>query len=310
MAIYVLRRLLLSIPILVGVLTITFFLFNVVGGDPVYGEVGKNATPEKLQDKRHELGLDRDLHVRYGEFLWGALTFEFGDSWKTKRPVAEMMAEGVGPSLSLAVPAFLLEVLLAVSLALLCAYHRGSMLDRSVVVLSVAAMSIPSLTYILLGQKVLAADWKLFPVFGFEPLPGGFPLLVLPILIWIALTLGGELRFYRAVMLEEMQQDHVRTAAAKGVGPRGILFRHVLKNAMIQVITRVVMTLPFLFLGSLLLELFFGIPGLGSMTVEAIKKSDLPVVQAFVAVGATLYVAFSIVTDVCYALVDPRVRLR
>ena len=310
MATYVLRRLLLAIPILVGVLTITFLLFNVVGGDPVYGEVGKNATPQKLQDKRHELGLDRPLATRYLEFMRGAITFDFGDSWKTKRPVGEMMANGVGPSLSLAVPAFLLEVLLAVSLALLCAYHRGSLLDRTVVVLSVAAMSIPSLTYILLGQKVLAADWKLFPVFGFEPLPHGFPLLVLPMIIWIALTLGGELRFYRAVMLEEMQQDHVRTAAAKGVGPGGILFRHVLKNAMIQVITRVVMTLPFLFLGSLLLELFFGIPGLGSMTVEAIKKSDLPVVQAFVAVGATLYILFSIVTDVCYALVDPRVRLR
>jgi peptide/nickel transport system permease protein len=216
-ATYVLRRLLLAIPILVGCSRSRSSCSTSSAGTPSTGGRQERDAP-KLRDKRHELGLDRPLATRYLEFMRDAITFDFGDSWKTKRPVGEMMADGVGPSLSLAVPAFLLEVLLAVSLALLCAYHRGSLLDRTVVVLSVAAMSIPSLTYILLGQKVLAADWKLFPVFGFEPLPHGFPLLVLPMIIWIALTLGGELRFYRAVMLEEMQ-DHVRTAAAKGSAP-------------------------------------------------------------------------------------------
>jgi peptide/nickel transport system permease protein len=221
-----------------------------------------------------------------------------------------MIGEGVGPSLSLALPAFAIEVVIAVSLALLCAFYRGTLLDRTTVLLCVAGMSVPALAYILFGQYFLSYRWKLFPIYGYEPLPAGVVFLALPGLIWILLAVGSEVRFYRAVMLEEMQQDYVRTAAAKGLPTRRILFRHVLKNSMVQVITRVVITIPFLFLGSLLLELFFGIPGLGNMTVEAINRSDLPVVQAFVVIGSALYILFSLLADVCYALVDPRIRLR
>jgi len=307
---YVLRRLLLAVPILLGILTFTFVLFHVVGGDPARQKAGKQATPKKLAEIRHELGTDRPILEQYGDFVLGAVTFDFGRSWSTERKVTEMLGDGVVPTLSLAIPAFFLETILAVSLALLCAYFRGTLLDRAVVVMAVAGMSVPSLAYILFGQKYLAYEWKLFPIYGFAPLPAGVVFLALPILIWVSLAVGGEVRFYRAVMLEEMGQDHIRTAAAKGVHPTGILFRHVLKNSMIQVITRVVMSIPFLLLGSLLLELFFGIPGLGALTVQAIGQSDFPVVQVFVVIGSVVYILFSILTDVGYALVDPRVRLR
>jgi len=308
--VYVVRRLALAVPILLGILSITFVLFHVVGGDPARARAGKLVNQAELESIRKELGVDRSLGAQYLDFVVGAVTFDFGDSWESKRPVAQMIGDGVGPSLSLAVPAFALETILAVVLALLCAFHRGTLLDRVVVVASVAGMSVPSLAYILFGQKYLAHEWKLFPIFGYEPPPSGIVFLALPILIWVALSLGSEVRFYRAVMLEEIQQDYVRTAAAKGIPASRILFRHVLKNSLIQIITRVVISIPFLFLGSLLLEVFFGIPGLGSMTVDAIHKSDLPVVQAFVVIGSMLYILFSILSDVAYTWADPRIRLR
>jgi peptide/nickel transport system permease protein len=309
MAAYVLRRLLYGVPILLGITLITFVLFHVVGGDPAIVRAGKHASPERLSEIRRELGTDRPLAVQYGEFLWQTVRFDFGRSWTTRRQVTDMLLEGAGPSLSLALPAFALETVLALSLALFCAFYRGSFIDRAIVVLAVAGISVPSLAYIIFGQYFLAYEWSLFPIFGWEPPPAGIVFLVLPGLIWVLLNVGSEVRFYRAVMLEEIQQDYVRTAAAKGLPTREILFRHVLKNSMIPVITRVVITVPFLLLGSLLLEMFFGIPGLGSMTVDAIHMSDFPVVKAFVVVGSVLYIVFSILTDVLYGVVDPRVRL-
>lgn len=310
MAAYVLRRLLYGIPILLGITIVTFLLFHVVGGDPARMLAGKMATPERLAEIRRELGTDRPMLEQYGEFLWQTVTFEFGRSWQEKRPVSELILAGLGPSLSLAVPAFFLETVLALALALYCAFYRGTIVDRSIVVAAVAGISVPSLAYIIFGQYFLAFEWKMFPIFGYDRLPAGAAFLVLPMIIWVLLGLGSEVRFYRAVMLEEIQQDYVRTAAAKGLPTGRILFRHVLKNALIPVITRVVISIPFLMLGSLLIELFFGIPGLGNMTVEALNRSDFPVVKAFVVIGSVLYIVFSILTDVLYAWADPRVRLR
>lgn len=307
---YVARRLLYGVPILLGITLLTFVLFHVVGGDPARMLAGKVATPERLAEIRAEIGTDQPLAAQYLRFLREVFTFDFGDSWQERRPVSELIVSGLGPSLSLAVPAFALETLLALALALFCAFHRGSVVDRALVVASVAAISVPGLAYIIFGQYFLAYEWKLFPIFGWEPLPAGLPFLLLPIVIWVLLGVGGELRFYRAVMLEEMGQDYVRTAAAKGLPTRRILFVHVLKNALIPVITRVVISIPFLMLGSLLIELFFGIPGLGNLTVEALNRADFPVVKAFVVVGSVLYILFSILTDVLYAWADPRVRLR
>lgn len=304
---YVVKRLLYAIPVLIGIKAIVFLLFNVAGGDAALTIAGKHATPEAIAKIQRRLGTDRPL----SEQFWRDMTsFDFGTSTFTDRPVIERIGEGIVPSLSLAVPAFAVETILAVSLALFCAFYRGGLLDRVVILLTVAAVSIPGLAYILFGQYFLAYRWNLFPIFGYESLPAGWLFLALPAVIWVLLSLGSETRFYRAVTLEEMSQDYVRTAAAKGLSANRILFRHVLKNSMIQIITRVVITIPSLILGSLLLEHFFGIPGLGNITIDSINQNDYPVVKAFVFIGSVLYILFSIVTDVCYGIVDPRVRLR
>lgn len=313
MGVYIVRRLLHAIPILLGVTLITFLLFNVVIGDPALILVPpKGATPAKIEEARERLGTNRPKLEQYGTFLREVATFDFGTSWKLQkdRPVLEILGEGVGPSLALAVPAFLIQLFLSVALALFCAYYRGSIADVSTVVLTVAMMSVPALSYILFGQYFLAYEWHMFPVYGYSAGWSGLPSLALPILIWVALGLGSEIRFYRTVMLEEMRKDYVRTAAAKGLSTRTVLFKHVLKNGLIPVITRVIVSIPFLMLGSLLIERFFGIPGLGSVTVDAVFQGDLPVIKAVVVISAILLVVFNLVTDVCYALADPRVRLK
>jgi peptide/nickel transport system permease protein len=310
--VYVVRRLLYAIPILLGVTLITYVLFNVVCPDPALVLVGKGATPEKIEAERKRLGTDRPHVVRYTEFLEQVVTWDFGDSWRLQkgRPVLKVIGEGVVPSLSLAVPAFLIELALALTLALFCAYYRNSVADVATVIVTVAMMSVPALSYIIFGQYYLAHKWKMFPVFGYEPGLAGLASLGLPILIWVALALGAEVRFYRTVMLEEMRKDYVRTAASKGLGTRRILFRHVLQNGLIPVITRVLVTIPFLILGSLLIERFFGIPGLGSLTVDAVYQNDLPILKGMVVIGSILLIAFNLLIDIAYALVDPRVRLR
>lgn len=310
MAAYLIRRVLYAIPILFGVTLITFLLFNVVGGDPAVAHAGRHAKAEEIAALQREMGTDRPLLEQYGRFVRETLTFDFGRSWQTQRGVRDMLADGVGPSLSLAVPAFAIETIFAIALALFCAFYRGSVVDVSLRVFAIAAISLPSLAYILFGQYWLGFRWKLFPIFGYAPLPTGAVFLVMPAIIWVLLSVGSEMRYYRTVMLEEMSQDYVRTAAAKGAPPLRILFRHVLKNAMIAILTRVVITIPFLMLGSLLIETFFGIPGLGAMTADALAQNDFPVVKALTVIGSVLYIFFSLVTDVLYAVVDPRVRLR
>ncbi len=307
---YVIRRLLLSIPTILGVTLIVFFLFNMVADDPARTELGNKATPEALAELRHELGTDQPLLAQYGKFLKETVTLDFGDSWKNKRPVKAMLMDGVVPSLTVTLPAFFFAILFAVSLALFCAFYRNSVADRVTVIVSVAGMSVSSLAYIIFGQYFVSFEWNLLPIFGHELSLRGIVFLILPWTIWIALTVGSEVRFYRTTMLEEMGQDYVRTAAAKGLGTRRILFKHILKNAMIPVITRVVITIPFLFVGSLLLEKFFGIPGLGDMSYQAIMEQDFPVIKAITIFGALLYIIFNLISDILYAVVDPRVRLK
>jgi peptide/nickel transport system permease protein len=307
---YALRRLLYAVPVLLGVTLITFTLFHVAGGDPARSMAGKNASEEKLEKIREDYGLDEPLHVQYLGFLEEVVTFDFKKSFRTHQTVGSMIWEGVGPSLALAVPAFLLASLISIALGLFCAYHRGSIADVLTRTVSVAAMSISSLAYVILGQYLLAFKWRLFPVHGFEWSIAGIAFLVLPATIWILLSVGTDVRFYRAVMLEEMRADYVRTAASKGLSTRRILFRHILRNSLIPIITRLVLSIPFLFLGSLLLESFFGIPGLGALTVTAIDSNDWPVVKAMVVIGALLYIVGVLISDLLYAAVDPRVRLK
>jgi peptide/nickel transport system permease protein len=230
---------------------------------------------------------------------------DFGVSSSLNQPVSQLLLQGAGPSLLLTTPIFLGEVLLAILLALLCAYFRNSWIDRTLVVLAVALMSINYLVWIVGGQYVLGYRLGWFPVWGFV----SWHYLLLPVLVGIISGVGVNLRFYRTVMLDEMYKDYLRTAVAKGVSKAGVLFKHVLKNAMIPIVTNVVIAIPFLYTGSLLLESFFGIPGLGYLGVNAINSSDVDVVRAEVFIGAVLFVIANLVTDLLYAWLDPRVRL-
>ena len=231
---------------------------------------------------------------------------DFGVSHSTNQRVSKLMLDGIGPSLMLALPIFLIGLVTAVSLSLLCAFWRDTWIDRFFVIVSVALMSFPYLVWIVGGQYLLGFKLGLFPVWGFETIR----YIALPVTIGVFSGLGSELRFYRTVMLDEMHRDYVRTAHAKGVSRAGMLFKHVLKNAMIPIITNTVISISFLYTGNLLLESFFGIPGLGYLGINAINSSDVDVVRAIVLVGAIIFVIANLLTDLCYALVDPRVKLK
>jgi len=309
MTTYIIRRLLYTIPIVFGVLLLTFILFTLVGGDISIEIAGRNATPETIEEIREEYGLNKPLFLSWdSQFInhfKHAMTFDFGKA-RDREPVLEKIKRGVGPSLALTVPMFFGVIIISVSLSLVIAFIRGTAWDVLAVIICVAGMSIPYLSFILFGQYFFAYKWGLFPVF-FSPDLHRVQYVALPVLIGIVTGLGGNVRFYRTVMLDEMRSDYVRTAFAKGLSARSVLFKHVLKNAMIPIITRVVLAIPFLFLGSLLLERFFGIPGLGYLMIESIGSRDYFVINAMTYISAILFVIFNVLTDVCYAMVDPRV---
>ena len=309
MTTYIIRRLLYTIPTVFGVLLLTFVLFTLVGGDISIEIAGKNATPETIREIREEYGLNKPLFLSWdSQFInhfKSALTFDFGRA-RDREPVIDKIKRGAGPSLALMVPMFFGIIVISVSLSLVVAFVRGTVWDTLTVVICVMGMSIPYLSFILFGQYFLAYKWGLFPVF-FSPDLTTAQYVTLPVLIGIVTGLGGDLRFYRTVMLDEMRSDYVRTAFAKGLATRQVLFKHVLKNAMIPIITQVVLAIPFLFLGSLLLERFFGIPGLGYLMIEAIGSRDYFVINAMTYLSAILFVVFNVITDICYVWVDPRI---
>lgn len=309
--VYVIRRLLYVIPVLLGVCLIIFFLFNVVSPDPTLIMLGKHASAQQMAELRVELGLDRAWYIQYFDIVKSAFTFDFGRSWSTKQEIIEMIKQGAPASLSLSLPAFILSTITAISISLLVSFYRGGWFDRIVVFGCVAMMSISSLAYILFGQWFFAYKLGWFEISGYESgFPDFVPYVALPILIWLILSLGPDVRFYRTIMLDEVYQDYVRTARAKGLSERVILFKHVLKNAMVSIITFVIIQLPFLILGALLLESFFSIPGLGGITLNAINSSDFPVIRAMTVMISVAYIFFSVFTDVLYTVVDPRVRLK
>jgi peptide/nickel transport system permease protein len=445
---YIIRRILYMIPTILGVILITFVLFNIAGGDPAMMKLGKNATPRAMEDYDLQRGYDKPLFYGswgtsrvYGdsrfdqnagpwsrvegvaytntppgrillrgkadyavplafnlqiskqyrwEVVWrmagtaagSSATFlliensnvvktvaltgkeewnktviefvtggdtsrlkcqwtvergtleirslklrrhvrhpfdsqlffylgqigrcDFGESAETNQRVSRMILSGILPSLALTVPMFLVGLLVEIALALFCAFFRDTFVDRFFVVFSVILMSVNYLVWIVFGQYFLGYVMRWFPVWGFE----SWRYLVLPCMIGVFSGLGSGIRFYRTIMLDEMYRDYVRTAFAKGVSRSGVLFKHVLKNAMIPILTSVVMAIPFLYTGSLLLESFFGIPGLGNLAINGILNSDVDVIRAVVLVGSVIYVIANLITDICYTLVDPRVKLR
>ena len=273
--------------------------------------LGKHASKTQMMELRAELGLDRPWFIQYFDIVRSTFTFDFGRSWSTKQEIIEMIKQGAIPSLTVTVPAFLLSFLLSIAISLFVAFYRGQFIDKFVVFFCVALMSVSSLAYILFGQWFFAFKLGLFEISGYEEgFPDFVPYVLLPIVIWVILSIGPDVRFYRTIMLDEIYQDYVRTARAKGLNEKAIMFKHVLKNAMVSIITYVVLRIPFLILGSLLIESFFSIPGLGGITLNAINSSDFPVIRAMTVMSAIAYIIFSVITDVLYTVVDPRVRLK
>ncbi|TDJ08315.1 MAG: ABC transporter permease [Deltaproteobacteria bacterium] len=309
--VYTLRRLLYIIPVLLGVCAIVFFLFSVVSPDPTLIMLGKHASVQQMEELRRELGLDRPWFIQYLDIVKSAFTFDFGRSWSTKQEISTMIKQGAIPSLTLSLPAFVISFVISITVSLMVAFYRGKFLDKIAVFGCVSMMSISSLAYILFGQWFFGYKLGWFEISGYDyGFPDFIPYVLLPILIWVILGLGPEVRFYRTVLLDEIYQDYVRTARAKGLGEHVILFKHVLKNALIPIITNLIISIPFLILGALLLESFFSIPGLGAMTLNAVNASDFPVIKAMTILTSVAYIIFSVITDICYTLVDPRVRLR
>lgn len=315
---YILRRALYAIPILLGVLFLLFAIFFNVANpyDMAIKAKGEKAPREVLDAWIKLHGYDKPKFptwqdpansILYDHFR-RMLTFDFGNSDVDDQPILKKIQKGMGPSLMLATPSFFLSVFVAVSLSLFIAFFRGTALDQMGVFLCVLGMSVVILIYILMGQFVLSKTLKYFPISGYER-GDGWRFIVLPLLIGLVAGLGGSVRFYRTIMVEETGKDYVRTAKAKGVSDTGIMFRHVLKNAMIPILTQVVMGIPYLFLGSLLMESFFGIPGLGSMTKDAIDANDFATLRVMVFIGSLLFIIGQTATDISYCLVDPRVRL-
>lgn len=307
---YVLRRLGFGLVVVLGVTLITFLLFHVFGGDPVAQFLGIKASAADIEAFRKEYGLDRPLFIQYFDYLWSIVRLDFGRSFVTRQSVAEMLWRGAGPSLSLTLPAVAAITVIAVCIGLIAAYFRGRPIDRGLIVFAVLGMSVSFLVYIVLGQYLLAFKFPLFHIHGYEAgFAARWAYLALPILILVVVGTGFDARFYRAVMVEEAEKDYVTTATAKGLSKPRVLFRHVLPNAAVPIITRVMISVPFLVTGSLLLESFFGIPGLGGVLLEALDRADFPVIKAYTLMVSIIFVLTNIATDVLYAIFDPRVRL-
>ena len=308
---YLIRKLLNTIPIILGVALLLFVLLNVVGGDPTYQMLGKHATQQQVTELRKEYGFDQPLYFQFGLYLKQIATFDYGDSYAYKRPITAMIYEGVGPSLSLLLPAFFLTTVLSLLIALMVAYFRGTLVDKVVVMVCVTGMSLSILAYVLFGQYILAYKLGWFPISGYEQQwPDRIQYLMLPIIIWMAVSVGNEVRFYRTAILEEVNQDYVRTARAKGLSEKMVFLKHVLKNAMVPIVTNVVLEIPLLMLGSFVLESFFSIPGLGNITIEAFHNSDFPVIKAMATFVSLIFILGNVATDIIYTMVDPRVGLQ
>jgi len=322
---YIVRRLLYAVPILVGVNLITFLLFFVVNSpdDMARMQLGeKRVTEEAVQAWKEDHGYGKPLLYNAGgeglarftdtiffEKSAKLFVFQFGSS-DEGRDIGYDISQRMWPSLAIAVPVLIVGLAFNISFALFIVFFRATYVDLSSVVLLVAMLSISSLFYIIGGQFVLGKLFHLVPISGYDTGLNAWKFLILPVIVGVIGGIGSGTRWYRTLFLEEIAQDYVRTARAKGLGERRVLFGHVLRNALIPILTGVVVVLPLLFMGSLISESFFGIPGLGSYTIDAISNQDFAIVRSMVFLGAVLYILGLILTDISYTLVDPRVRLQ
>jgi len=322
---YIIRRIVYAVPTLIGVNVLIFALFFVVNSPDdmaitILGE--KNVTQQAIDNWKKENGYDQPLFFNIDESGFSKLTatiffqktirlflFDFGKSDRDNTEIGDQVRMRMFPSLAIAVPTFLLGVLINISISLIVAFYRATYLDYWGLILCVVSMSISTLFYIIGGQYLFSICLRLVPISGYDTGIHMIKFIVLPVVIGVISGIGTGVRFYRTVFLEVIGNDYIRTARAKGLSELKVLFKHVLKNAMIPILTGLVMTIPFLFYGSLLMEAFFAIPGLGSYTLDAINSQDFAIVRAMVYLGAVLNIIGLLLTDISYTLVDPRVRL-
>jgi len=309
---YTVRRLWQIVPTLLGVVLLVFFLFTWFGGDPAYLLAGKISNPEQIESIRHQLGIDRPVYIQLWIFIQQIATGDFGESWSTNERVSSIFATRLGPSLTVLVPLLVIDTLLAIAAAMLVAYVRGSLTDRMVMIGCTVGQSISILVYIIVFQYVLAYQLGWFPVQGWG---SGFAenllrFSLLPIIVGVIVSLAPDTRLYRTFFLDEINQDYVRTARAKGMSETRVMWVHVLRNASIPIITNVMIQLPGLLAGAFLIERFFSIPGVGREVILAVERSDFPVIKAVTIYVAIATMIINLIADLLYRVVDPRVQLK
>jgi len=309
---YILRRIWQMVPTLLGVILLIFFLFKFFGGDPVEIMAGLKASPERIASLRAQLGLDKPVLEQLWVFVQQIFTFNWGKSWTTNESIATIFSTRLPATLTIMIPILLLEVVLAIGAGLAVAYVRGSLTDRAIMILTTVALSISFLVYIIVGQYLFGFVLGWFPVQGWtnSVWKNLITYAPLPVFLAVLVSLAPQTRLYRSFFLDEIGHDYVRTARAKGVTENTIMLKHVLRNAMIPILTNVATNLPGVFIGSFLIEVFFSIPGLGREILVAVNRSDYPVIQAATVYLAALTMVINLITDVLYKFVDPRVTLK
>ena len=311
---YLIKRLFTSVPLILGVTLLSFVLMVYFGPDKTYEMLGKNPTPDQIERIRDQLGYNRPFIERYGEYLVELATFDFGNSDSSGEKVSSMLSKAVPISLGVTFPGFILGNLLGLALALVAAYHRSGFTDKFIMGFSVFGMSISLLIVVITFQILFCSTYGLdiFPVQGWEINGIGDYLnyVTIPTLSLAFVALGYNTRFYRAIFVEEMTKEHVRTAKAFGCGPVRLFIKHVLQNSLIPILTRIIFALPFIVIaGALVVETYFAIPGVGLLSFDAITSGDLPVVKAVVGCTIVLYTVVVVSADILYRLVDPRIEL-
>lgn len=312
MSAYLVRRLWQLIPTLLGVVLLIFFLFNWVGGDPAQVLAGKISNAEQIENIRKQLGIDQPYWKQLLIFCKQIVTGDFGRSWSTNEEVSHIFSTRIGPTLTLILPLQFLETTLCIFFGLGVAYVRGSIIDRSIMLACTVAMSISFLVYIIVGQWLFGFMLGWFPVQGWSDSEWKNLMVYtpLPVLLALLVSIAPTLRLFRSFFLDEIHQDYVRTARAKGMSERTVMFKHVLRNAMIPILTNVGFALPGLMIGTFLLERFFSIPGLGREVITAVERSDFPVIKAITVYLAVFTMLLNLLIDVMYKWVDPRVEFK
>jgi peptide/nickel transport system permease protein len=312
MTAFIVRRLWQMIPTMLGVILLVFVLFNFVGGDPAYLLAGKISNKEQIENIRNQLGVNQPYYVQLWIFLKQVVTGDFGVSWATNESVKSIISTRIGPSLTVLVPILIIETILSVLIALGVAYVRGSLTDRAIMIGCTVAMSVSLLVYIIVGQYVLAYQFGWFPVQGWGESFGEnlMHYSLLPILLGVAVGIAPNTRLYRTFILDEINQDYVRTARAKGLDENRVMLKHVLRNALIPIITNLMIYLPGLLIGHFLIERFFSIPGIGREVILAVERSDFPVIKAITVYVAIATMFVNLLADLLYKAVDPRVQLQ